>query len=190
MTEGTPQHTAKKPYLGSILMLLFVVAAFGALYYVAKFFQGEEEQVRSEKPIIFCQPENAPPEEQQCWFTTHIHVYPTVRVFGKERPLPFEKGDLSKHHTHSQENKIHWHKLVEVDPVTKGVPEEEFKLGKVFDDMGIYFTQDGVFDHRVGEINPQTGQPAELKMLVNGEPNDQFREYGWKDKDRIDIIFE
>lgn len=190
MAEGTPQSTTKKPYLGSILMLLFVLAAFGALYYVATFFREAEEQVRSENPVVFCQPENAPLAEQQCWFTTHTHVYVTIRVFGKERPLPFEKGDLSRHHTHSQENKIHWHTLVEVDPITKQVPEEERTLGKVFDDMGIYFAPDGVFDHRVGETNPQTGQSAELQMFVNGEPNDQFREYVRKDKDRIDIIFE
>ena len=183
-------NNQSKKYFGSIITIIFVVGAFIAIYYTAVFFRGEEEKVRSENPIVFCQPENAPPEDQKCFFTTHIHIYITIKVFGEDKPLRFEHGDLTKSHTHSQTDKIHWHTLVEVDPKTKKAPDSEFKLGKVFDDINIYFDSDGVFDYRNGSINPTTNKPATLKMYINGKENTEFRDYVWKDKDRIEVIFE
>lgn len=176
--------------IGSLLTVAFVLVGFVALYATARYFRAREEGVRSENPIVFCNPQNVPPEQQKCFFTSHLHVFPEITVFGEKRPLPFEKGDLTKHHTHAQLNKVHWHALLEVDPLTKEPPEAEFTLGRVFDDFGIYFAEDGILDHRVGETNPQTGQPATLRVLVNGEPNDQFRDAVWKDHDRVEVILE
>lgn len=183
-------NSQSKKYFGSVATILFVLVAFLAIYYIATFFRGQEEKVRSENPIVFCQPENAPPENQKCFFTTHIHTYIAIKVFGEKKPLRFEHGDLARHHTHSQPNKIHWHKLVEVNPQTKKVSDSEFMLGKIFDDLGIYFNRDGIFEYRNGQLNPKTGQPAQLKVLINGKENTEFREYVWQDKDKIEIIFE
>lgn len=183
-------NSNNKKLLGNILTVLFVIGAFVAIYYTATFFKEKDESVRSENPLSFCQPANAPPEEQKCFFTTHIHLHLAIKIFGKVKPLPFEKGDLTQGHTHSQNDEIHWHALVEVDPITKNVPDSEFALGKVFDSFGIPFSPSGIFSYRNGSINPTTGKPAELKMFVNGEENTEFRDYIWRDGDKIEIVFE
>jgi hypothetical protein len=177
-------------HFGSIITICFVLVAFFAIYYTAVYFRGEEEKVRSENPIIFCQPIDEIPENQKCFFTTHIHTYITIKIFGEEKPLHFEHGDLANHHTHSQANKIHWHTLVEVDPITKKIPDSEFKLGKLFDDMDIYFDKDGILEYRNNQINPNTGEEAKIRLLVNSKENLDFGDYIWEDKDVIEIIFE
>jgi len=181
---------AVKKNAGSIATLAFALAALVAVYFVATGFREREENIRSQNPIVFCRPENVPPDEQTCLYTTHAHLYITVRIFGRERTLPFERGGLENPHTHAQKNKLHWHALVEVDPRTRKAPEDAFTLGGAFDNLGIYFATDGIFERRTGEANPNTGTPSGMTMAVNGEKNGEFGEYVWNDGDRIEIIFE
>src|SRR3989344_4324086 len=108
--------------LKNVVIIFLVVAAIIGFFWLANFF-GSGEKAQSEKPLVICNPPDAPPKQQKCNWTAHIHA--TVRVFknGSEIPVRFEEGELEGQHTHSEPNKLHWHGLIPVDPKTKKVTD-------------------------------------------------------------------
>ena len=152
---------------------------------MSSYFREKEEQVRAKNPITFC------PSEQECFFTTHIHVNLDISVFGIENTLNFENGPLESFHTHSQRNKLHWHGLLPVDPETRQAKEFP-TLGQVFEGMEIPFSNDGVLAYKNGYINPKTVQPAQLKVFVDGEQIENPDKYvlDLKEHQRIEVVFE
>lgn len=153
----------------SVIIIIFVVAAVAGFFWVAKFFGGGES-VDSEKPAVICKPQNAPPEQQECFWTAHIHA--TVRVFrnGTEIPVRFEEGKLEGQHTHSEPKKLHWHGLIPVDPQTKEVTDwSALEVQRIVADFGL----------------SQEGTP---KFIVNGQGVNPS--YIWKDGDTIEIRYE
>lgn len=155
--------------LKSVLAILSIGIVVVAFFWIAKNFGGGES-VQSEKPLVICQPQNAPPEEQKCNWTVHIHAH--VRVFkgSQEVSLGFEQGELEEAHTHAGENKIHWHGLIPADPLTKGVKDWS--------------------PLQVGNL------PKELKLSIDGNPKffvngkEVDLSYIWQDGDIIEMRYE
>jgi hypothetical protein len=155
--------------LKAAIAIIFVGAAIAGFFWVARYFGGGES-VESEKPAVICKPQNAPPEQQECFWTAHIHA--TVRVFknGTEIPVRFEEGKLEGQHTHSEPNKLHWHGLIPVDPRTKEVADwSVFEVQRIIADFGL----------------SQEGTP---RFIVNGEEVAPF--YVWEDGDIIETRYE
>lgn len=153
----------------SIIGLLIVVAAILGFFWLANFL-GSGEKAQSEKPLVICQPQNAPPEQQTCNWTAHIHAM--VRLFngGKEIPVKFEEGVLGGQHTHSEPNKLHWHGLIPVNPKTKEVTNwSALEVQKIVTDFNL----------------SQGGIP---KFIVNSKEVEPS--YIWKDGDNIEIHYE
>ncbi|MBI1888740.1 MAG: hypothetical protein HYS15_02310 [Candidatus Spechtbacteria bacterium] len=155
--------------LKSIVIIFLAVAAIIGFFWIANFL-GSGEKTQSEKPLVICQPQNAPPEKQRCNWTTHIHA--TVKVFknGTEILVRFEEGKLEGQHTHSEPNKLHWHGLIPVDPKTKEVADwSALEVQKIVADFK--FSQEGT-----------------PKFIVNGKEVEPS--YIWKDGDVIEIHYE
>lgn len=155
--------------LKSVFVVLLVVIATAAFFWIANNLGGGES-VESEKPTVICKPQNAPPEQQECFWTAHIHA--TVRVFrgGTEIPVGFEEGELEGQHTHSEPNKLHWHGLIPVDPKTKEVTDwSALEVQRIVVDFGL-------------------SQEETPKFIVNGQEVDPS--YIWKDGDTIEIRYE
>ncbi len=155
--------------LKSVLIILFVVAAIIGFFWIANFL-GTGEKAQSEMPLVICNPPNAPPDQQKCNWTAHIHAM--VRVFksGKEIPVKFEEGKLEGQHTHSEPNKLHWHGLIPVDPKTKEVTDwSALEIQKIITDFG-------------------RSQEGTSKFIVNGKEVEPS--YIWKDGDAIEIHYE
>ncbi len=153
----------------SIIGLFVVVIAIIGFFKLANFL-GTGEKAQSEKPIVICNPQNVPPEQQKCLWTAHVHAM--VRVFknGKEIPIKFEEGKLEGQHTHSEPNKLHWHGLIPVDPKTKEVTDwSALEVRKI------------IIDFKVS----QGGTP---KFIINGKEVEPS--YIWKDGDNIEIRYE
>jgi hypothetical protein len=150
-------------------IILLVIAAVAGFFWIVKFF-GSGEGVESEKPAVVCKPQNASPEQQECFWTAHVHA--TVRVFrgGKEIPVRFEEGKLEGQHTHSEPNKIHWHGLIPVDSKTKEVTDwSVLEVQRIVADLGL----------------SQEGTP---KFIVSNQEVDPS--YIWKEGDTIEIRYE
>lgn len=154
----------------NILLIVFVIAGLIAFFYVANRFSGGEKGVSTEKPITTCQPENAPPDKQKCYYTAHSHLSLRVQIDGKTQDLSFEKGDLQKSHTHAEKNKIHWHATLPVDPKTKKVTDySSLKLKKVLDEFQIDY------------------QGKKVMVVVNNQAKTEGVEYIWQDGDMIEV---
>lgn len=154
----------------NVLIFLLVIVAIVGLFWFAKFFGAGGEKVKSEKPLAICQPQNAPPEQQKCFWTAHIHA--TVKLFkdGKELPVRFEEGKLEGQHTHSESNKLHWHGLIPVDPTTKEVTDwSALEVQKIITDFNL----------------SQEGTPVFIVNSKEVEPS-----YIWQDGDTIEIHYE
>lgn len=152
----------------SILILVVVLLALLGLFWLANSLGGGES-VQSERPRVICQPPDAPPEQQQCFWTAHIHA--TVRVFKgtEEIPIGFEQGELEEEHTHAEKNKLHWHGLLPADPVTKEAKDmSALQVGTIPDDLKLSVD----------------GQPTFVVNGVEVEPT-----YIWKDGDDIEIRY-
>lgn len=159
------KHRDKK--LQSIGIILVVVVVGVLFFYVANLFGSEN--VQSDKPLVICQPQNAPPEQQKCFWTAHIHF--TIKVFkgNEEIPVGFEQGELEGKHTHAEKNKVHWHGLLSVNPVTKEVTDlSPLQVGNIPKDLKLSV-----------EGNPM--------FIVNGKEVNSF--YIWQDGDVIEILY-
>lgn len=164
-----------KKYWGNLLLIGFGLGGIVAAFYVANFFKHVETGIRSQKPIIFCQPQDASAQNQLCFYTSHIDIYLTIKIWGEERTLPFEKGDLTKAHTHADKNKVHWHSLIPVNPTTREL-ERQLILSEYIDDLGIPFADDRIYNFKNGDVGPN-GKPGFLKMLVEGKPRNELRNF-------------
>lgn len=153
----------------TLVLILLVVGLILFFFWIARFL-GSGEKIQSEKPIVICQPQNAPPQEQRCFWTAHIHAEVKVFKGNMEIPIGFEKGTLEEEHTHAEANTLHWHGLIPVDPVSKEVK-----------DWSVL---------RVGNI------PRDLKLSVAGTPKFTVNgkevepSYIWQDGDAMEIDYE
>lgn len=180
---------SKKETRTNILVLLFVLALLTIfISFLATHFTGESG-VKSDKGIVFCQPENAPVEQQKCFFTAHWHFHFDIEVCGQKKILPFEKGDLQKLHNHVEKNKVHWHGLLPANPKTKNITDfSDVKLSNVFKELSVPITSNSIYDFKNGDKCPD-GATGSLKFFVNNEEKKDFMNYILKDKDKITIEF-
>lgn len=164
----------------SVVVAVLLLVSLGLLYSLAVYYhEGAEEG------IIVCKS----PEE--CSIAMHVHADVEVVVCGMEHIFGFEKGDLSKAHTHKERNKIHWHDLERVDPQTKEILDpSELRVGAFFGQMGERFTSECLLDKCDGDVCPGSSVPGKVSMSVNGVPNAELERYVWKDNDKIVVRFE
>lgn len=181
--------SAKKEVRTNILILLFVLATVIVfISYLATHFTGETG-IRSDKGITFCQPENAPPSEQKCYFTSHWHVHADIKVCGETKIFPYETGDLEKLHTHVETNKFHFHGFLPVDPITKQITDKsQLKMSNLFTELKIPIAPDGIYNFKNGNVCPN-GKIGSLKVLINGIEQKDFLNYILENEDHITIEF-
>lgn len=155
--------------LKNILTLLIIFAAIVGFFSITKLL-GSGEKVQSEKPFVICQQQNAPPEQQKCFWTAHIHATVKVSKSNGQIPIGFEKGALEGMHTHAETNRIHWHGLIPVDPKTREATDwSVLKVEKIPGDFKLSIQRTS-------------------KFIVNGKEVDPS--YIWTDGDTIEIHYE
>lgn len=181
--------SAKKETRTNIIILLFVAATVIVFVsYLATHFTGETG-ILSDKGITFCQPENAPPDRQKCYFTAHWHAHADIKVCDQVRVLPYETGDLEKFHTHVETNKFHWHGLLPVNPATREITDySQMKMSNLFSELKVPISSDGIYTFKNGDTCPD-GRVGNLKVSVNGAEQKDFLNYILKDDDHISIEF-
>ncbi len=156
-------------YISNGLILIMVLWAGFTIFKLAVRVGTVGENAQSEKPMVICSPQDAPADQQKCYWTAHIHT--TVKIFskGKEIPIGFEQGILEKGHTHAQKNKLHWHGLIPADPKTKEFDKTAFRIDKIPGDLNISL-------------------PGTPRFIVNDKQEDGS--YLWQDGDKVEIYYE
>ena len=56
--------------------------------------------------------------EGQCFWSAHMHTLIRIHECSERKHLPKFMGPLSGPHTHAEENIVHWHDKLAVDPQT------------------------------------------------------------------------
>lgn len=126
----------------------------------------------------------------RCFWTDHIHTLVLINICGTEINLSKFEGPLSEAHTHPEDNVIHWHDKLEINPDTKEfLDPTPLTLSAALQNLDISFSAQQIADKKNGDACPD-GTLGNLKMLVNGVSNQDFDKYKWKDKDIIYIIFD
>ncbi len=109
----------------------------------------------------------------------HWHARLAIKIKGENRDIPANMGLGAVHnpiHTHDSTGEIHYE-------FGGTVREQDIKLKKFFDAWGKQFSSTCVLDRC-------NGPEGQVKMLVNGVPNNEFENYIPKNGDNIEIVFE
>lgn len=170
----------KKKIKKSIILSIVVLAIIGIVY---SLFITLQSGARS-SGLIVC------PQEDKCYWTAHVHAYVPIKICGEDKRLPIELGPLNGPHTHEEKNIIHWHDRLPYDNVNKRLLETKpLTLGAFFDAINANFNSNSILDKNNNDVCLD-GTQGKLKMFVNGKRSNQFRDFIWKDKDVIFIIFD
>ncbi len=159
---GTLQKEEKRVrfHAGHIVGLLLIVAVVGAIVYGIR--QGGADAPGQE---------SAQSSETYTAGPGHWHAKIDLEVCGQKLDLPGRKdGSMVGKETYHHHGDNTWH--IEGRIIAK----EDITLGRFFDEHDIPFDRDRLMDKKNGdECAP--GKPGQVKMFVNGQPNDQFRDF-------------
>ncbi len=163
----------------ALFVALLLLAVIGLSYSIYIVYTSGAAQ----RGVIVCTSAN------ECYWSAHIHASAAINVCGDESyRFAVEKGPLNGPHTHEEKNLIHFHERLRIDPVTKEIYDPALlTLGAFFDAMEVDFSADKILDKTNGDL---CVGPGTLKMFVNGKPSSAFRDYIWKDGDKIEIVFD
>ena len=168
-----------KKFKRSIFIAFILLAVVGLAYSIYIVYASGAAQ----RGVVVC-------VGNECYWSAHIHAEVAISICGEESyRFPVEKGPLNEPHTHEEKNLIHFHERLLIDPATKEILDPEpLTLGAFFNSMEVAFDETQVLDSANGD--PCNGESGSVKMFVNGKPSADFRDYIWKDGDKIKIIFD
>lgn len=171
--------------LKKLFIVVGVVIAIGAITTSLLYnHQSENMMTNSQKPL----------NQSDVISESGIHWHPELAIYikGQQQEIPADIGigkqyasskwydsmmDMTDFHTHDTSGTLHWE--VMAGPVTK----EHVMLKAFFDVWGKTFNAKQIFDYK-------NGPDGNVKMTVNGQPNNEFENYQVKDKDKIVIRYE
>lgn len=160
------------------IAIVVILVAVGA-YFVTQYKQSDVE----EEGIVTCSGDT-------CEKSVHIHSVISASVCGEEVDFDRHKGDTNEQHTHDEDEEMHFHNRMQVDPETEEpLDPSPLFVGNFFDNLDIAFSKECLDDKCNGELCP-TGKPGRVHMTVNGKDNPLLNEYPWQDGDIINVSFE
>ncbi len=125
----------------------------------------------------------------QCFWSAHIHVDIPIQICGEKYVLPKFKGSLADHHTHGDENIIHWHDKIAFDAEKKQfLGPTPFALNLIFKTLELSITDERLLGKKDGDLC--SGLASTWKVFVNGAFFADWRSYEWKDRDIVLFVFD
>ena len=137
------------------------------------------------------------PSADRCNVFQHIHTYVDIYTCGDSQSyhFPVQAGGAALQHTHHEENRVHWHEKLLLNPDTLSLEDSEKhkrQLGDFFDRTETSFTDaDGkicVNGKCDGETCPD-GKEGKWIISVDGALSNQWRDYIWRDEEHVKIEY-
>ncbi len=180
--------TKQRKFIIRIFIIVGFLALVGFLIYSVRQYR---QSGIAEKGIVTCVDSTGSPQEGgKCFWSAHIHVYLPIEICGQEYPLSKFQGPLAKHHTHGEENIIHWHDRLEFDPVMKQfLDPSSFLLSRTLETLQIPVSETTFLDKKDGDFCPNE-KSGTWKTFINGAFMADWRNYEWKDHDIVFFIFD
>lgn len=162
-------------YLGyALAIIILAYIGYSVYYYLSTAEKVEEYEV--------CGP-------GKCIKTFHVHADIKFDLCGNNINLQLEKGPLEGPHTHKERNMIHFHERLPYDLATGKLLEvAPLRLGAFMNAMDMRFNERCIAEYCNGDLCPD-GKAGTVRMFVNKQPNTEFDQYVWNDKDEILITF-
>lgn len=174
----------KRKGLHPIVKILITVVVLGVLAFFAYSVWVYESEAAEQHGIVVCNGDGS-----ECKISLHIHADTELSVCGEKLRLPLETGPLDEAHTHKERNYLHFHDALLYDVQKQEIlATQKLTLGEFFDNMDVRFTSTCLGDKCNDDLCGTTA--GKLTMMVNGVPNQEFREYVWSDGDVITLTFE
>ncbi|MBI4080153.1 MAG: hypothetical protein HY430_00075 [Candidatus Levybacteria bacterium] len=151
-----------------VTVIIIIIALLGYSVYA---FKSSEENYQE---FFICNNENT-----VCESSKHVHADITMHVCGKNVFLPKDAGRLDHQHTHKEQNKIHWHARLRVDPKTRKPLDSSLLTTRAF-------------LHEINYALPQScmdNATPSLRVFVNGKEKAEGLEYIWTDNDQIIVEY-
>lgn len=131
--------------------------------------------------LIYAAPSASPKLTGQILSRSGIHWHSELAIFinGEKQKIPANVGLGIVHnpmHTHDETGAIH----MEFSGL---VAEGGLRIGEFFKALNKQFNKDCILEFC-------NGPGGNVKMSVNGEPNNDFENYSMKDGDKIEIRYE
>lgn len=166
------KNTVFLKIIGGIVLAGFVASIIYSVYYYQK---SDIEETGLET----C-------DASGCRISVHWHAtLERMSVCGQIVERSWETGDLDGPHTH-KDNRMHVHTILPIDPQTKQLLEPyPMTLGGFFDSIKWKFSENCFKD----TCDTCNGEPATTHLMVNGKPVENFRDYVWKDGDKVRVTF-
>ena len=125
----------------------------------------------------------------QCFWSAHIHIDIPIQMCGEKYVLSKFKGSLANHHTHGDENIIHWHDKIPFDAEKKQLSgPTPFALNLIFKTIELPITEEGLLNKKDGDGCRSLA--ATWKVFVNGVLRPDWRNYEWRDNDIALFVFD
>ena len=120
----------------------------------------------------------------------HWHAAFEVNLCGTKQD--FSSYGSGEHHAGLPLLHTHGDGIIHIEG--RVIQKEDIALGKFFDSINVPFDRDRIMDKKNGDMC-SPGQPGQVKMFVNGQPNTEFRNYIPTEtenaqEDSIKIVFE
>ncbi|OGI95700.1 hypothetical protein A2917_00035 [Candidatus Nomurabacteria bacterium RIFCSPLOWO2_01_FULL_42_17] len=171
-----------KKLIKNLLITLFLLGLLAFLIY--SFIEYQKSGIAKDG-VVTC-------VNEQCFWSAHIHLNVPIQICGEEYALPKFKGSLADHHTHGDENVIHWHDKVAFDAEKKQFSgPTPFVLDLIFKNLGLPITDESLLNKKDGDACH--GFISTWKVFINGvlhSGHSDWRNYEWKDRDIIMFIFD
>ena len=150
-------HIHKKHVIG----LLIVVALVGGIAYGWRYLKATTPDAPYTKGPV------------------HWHAKMEIEVCGEKRDLPGSPSDSSgishgKSRIGTELTHHHFDNVMHIEGVI--LKKEDIALGAYADRIGLTFDREHLMEKKSGdECSP--GKPGQVKMFVNGEQNEEFRDF-------------
>ncbi|TSC77933.1 MAG: hypothetical protein G01um101424_67 [Parcubacteria group bacterium Gr01-1014_24] len=162
--------------------LLIVLISLGIIIFLAYSLLEYRKSGIAEEGLVTC-------ADEQCFWSSHIHIYAPIQICGEKYALPKFKGPLSGLHTHADENIIHWHDKVIFDAEKKQPSEPTpFALNLIFKTLELPITEENLLNKKNGDMCRNSA--STWKIFVNVMPYPDWRNYEWRDQDIIFFVFD
>ena len=134
---------------------------------------------------------------ENCNMYRHVHTYVDVYTCGASQPFlfPLQAGGAALQHTHHEQNRVHWHEKLLLDPDTMTIARDErekITTGAFFDRMQVPFTQQDDNICINGKCDGDTcddGKTGRWIASVDDAASDEWRDYLWRDEERLRMEF-
>lgn len=154
---------AKRAPIGRIVgIVIAVVVVFGGGYGIWQMGKNAPASITNGAPATTTYTD-AP---------VHWHAAFEVELCGK-------KQDFSSYGatTHAGSPLLHTHGDGLIHIEGRVIAKEDIAVGKFFDGIDIPFDRDRIMDKKNGDTCKEGGQPGQVKMFVNGQSNNEFRDF-------------